>query len=137
MWKTDLAGFRFYLHIIPAKAIIMRISISKTAPSTEAMVDALKREFDGNYSFELFGVGREKTIMARHSEFHGVQITTYQNEIDIQATPPSLASGYFLAFLEVTGIGALVAMLFGYWGLRSSYRKLEKEIAAFLKRKYG
>ncbi|MDQ3394599.1 MAG: hypothetical protein M3512_10885 [Bacteroidota bacterium] len=107
----------------------------KKAPSNEELVETLKREFSNDYSYKLFGLGK-KSIIVRKSAFLGAQVSVQENEISIQGSPPSFGTG-FLATLAMTEAAIVVFPLFLFTGASpSKFRKLEKEIASFLKNKY-
>jgi len=111
----------------------MKVSISKTAPSAKELTEVLKQEFSARYSYELFGLGEEKSIIVQKSAFVGAQISKRQNEFDILITPPSIASGYLLAGVSfVPGLDLVLG-----WALRPQFLKLEREIAGFLNQRYN
>lgn len=111
----------------------MKVSVSKTAPSGKELAEILNREFSSRYSYELFGLGDEKSVIVQKSAFVGAQISKRQNEFDILITPPTIASGYLLAGVSfVPGLDIILS-----WALRPQFQKLEKEIAVFLNLKYN
>ena len=63
----------------------MRISTSKMLPTTNELLEDLKREFPNQYSYSLFGKGKEKSIIVRKSKFNGVEISKVGNEIATDA----------------------------------------------------
>lgn len=113
----------------------MRISTSKTLPSTKELIEILKQELPGPYSYKLFGLGREKTIMVTKSSSVGAQISIRENEITIQGTPPPPVA-YFVSFLGWTELAFLLLFFIGL-STPSKLKELEKEIAIFLKNKYN
>jgi hypothetical protein len=102
----------------------------KKAPSCEEILRNLKREFSNTYAYDLFGLGSEKSIIVRKSPFVGVQISKRGNGFSIQAMMPLSVTNWFLSlFLSLYASGAMVM-----W--TSPYKKLENEIALFLKNRY-
>jgi hypothetical protein len=111
----------------------MKVSVSKTAPSGKELAEILNREFSNRYSYELFGLGDEKSVIVQKSAFVGVQISKRQNEFDILITPPSITSGYLLVGVSfVPGLDLVLG-----WALRPQFLKLEREIAGFLNQRYN
>lgn len=113
----------------------MRISTLKKLPSTVELIGILKQELPQNYSYKLFGLGKEKTIIVTKSSSVGAQISIRGNEITIQGTPPPPVA-YFVSFLGWTEFAALLLFFMG-WSTRSKLIELEKELAIFLKNKYS
>jgi hypothetical protein len=114
----------------------MRISTTKTPPPAKDLMEILKREFSGRYSYTLFGLG-EKSVIVGKSTFVGAQISVKGNEITIQATPPSVWAG-LLSFIGLTELGfVLIFFVVKYWALPTDWKGLEKEIGLFLKHKYS
>lgn len=99
----------------------------KVSPSHEGLTGNLKQEFSKEYSYGLFGLGSEKSVFVRKSAFVGAQITKKENGLAIQSCFPLTVINWF--FSLVLSLYASGAMLM--W--TSSYKKLEKEIALFLK----
>lgn len=112
----------------------MKISTSKNLPSAAELITILKQEFSERYSYKLFGLGREKTILVGESTFIGAQISMGENEMTIQGAPPSLPAAYFVSFLGMT---ELAFLLLAFLGSASKMKALEKDIAIFLKAKYN
>ena len=110
----------------------MKILTSIMTPPPHELVGVLQREFSNHYSYKLFGLGAEKSIIISKSTFVGAQISKRENEITIEGTIPSITTGYFILFLGLIGPDALLALLYGSQG-----RKLIKEIGVFLKKKYN
>ena len=103
-----------------------------SSPSNQELLAALERNFPKAYSYKEFGLGK-KSVLVRKSAFLGAQITVKENEITIQGSPPSFGSGV-LATLAMTEAAIFVAPLFLFTGATpSKFRKLEMEIASFLK----
>jgi hypothetical protein len=113
----------------------MRISTLKTLPSSAELIGILKQELPGNYSYELYGLGKEKTILVTKSSSVGAQISLRGNEITIQGTPPPPLA-YFVSFLGWNEFAVLLLFFMG-WSTRSKLAELEKELAIFLKNKYN
>jgi hypothetical protein len=115
----------------------MQIVTSKTLPSIPELVEVLKQEFSNDYSYKLFGVG-QKSIMVGKSALVGAQISIRENEMVIQATPPSIIGG-IVAALGGTELGVFLLPIFFRKGmlLPSQRSEVEKEIGIFLKQKYN
>ena len=103
----------------------------KGAPSYEELIGNLKRELSNKYAYDLFGLGSEKSIIVRKSPFVGAQISKRENGFSIQALMPLSVTNWFLSlFLSLYASGAMFM-----W--TSPYKKLENEIALFLKNRYN
>lgn len=114
----------------------MRISTSMALPVINELAEVLKNEFSSQHQYKLFGLG-DKSLMVRESTFVGVQISLNQDSITVQGAPPTLAGGIFsgLVTTELAVVILPVFMLFGATPLK--FKKLEREIAAFLHKKYN
>jgi hypothetical protein len=110
----------------------MRIIATKPLPDNGQLKEVLKNEFSRNYSCELFGLNGQKTILIGKSAFVGAQVSVKEREITIQATPPSVFTGNFLFFFSLIGADTILGLLF-----RSQLRKIEMDVAGFLKTKFG
>lgn len=108
----------------------MKIITSKMTPSTKEMAGILKREFSDRYSYKLFGLSNDKSIIVWKSTFVGTQISKRENEITIEGIYPSITTSYFSVLTNII-LGGGIPLF------HSSWRKLEKEIGAFLKQKYN
>ena len=108
----------------------MKILASKALPSANDLVDILKTEFSDKYSYELFGLGPNKSILMKKTFFVGAQISINGNNISIDGIPPSVSASFISIVLQV------FANLFIVFALMP-YRKLEKEIATFLNNRYN
>lgn len=105
----------------------MIISTSKKIPIPQELSQVLKEEFSDRYSYTIFGLGSEKSVIVRKSTLVGVQITPRKNETMVDGTFPSVATAFFSTLI----CGG------GYWTpLYYSWLDFEKEISLFLKRKY-
>lgn len=113
----------------------MKISTSKNLPSAAELIAILKQEFSERYSFKLFGLGKEKTILVGESTFIGAQISIGENEMTIQGATPSLPAA-FISFLAITEFAFLLLAFLGL-SSGSKMRTLEKKIAIFLKARYN
>lgn len=109
----------------------MRTLTIKKSPSTDELVEALQKGLPNDFSYALFGLGREKSIVIRKSFFVGAQVSKRGNDISIEGMSPSRAS-WLLAFLDMLISDRLVSAVF----FGSAWEKLEKEIAVILKREY-
>jgi hypothetical protein len=110
----------------------MRLTATKPLPDNNELIETFKREFSSDYSYELFGLDGQKTILIGKSPFIGAQVSMRQNEITIQATPPSVVTGNFLFFFSLVGIDVVLGVLFG-----TKLKRIEKEVTDFLKSKFG
>lgn len=108
----------------------MKVVTSKALPSTQELAEIIQKEFSGRYTCKLFGLGQHKTIMVRQSPFSGAQISLRANEITIQGVPSQV-----LAVISLTELAAVLIFCLD-WVLNAPWKKLEKEIAVFLHRKY-
>jgi len=115
----------------------MRIKLSKQLPATDELMNILKREFSNRYSFKMFGLGKQSILVGK-SSLIGAQVSIRQNEVSIDASPPS----FFGSVLQLIGITELAVFLLPFLfveGLSSpsKYRVLEKDIGTFLVHKYS
>lgn len=108
----------------------MRVYASKTLPSAQELAEILKQEFSTHCSYELFGIGKEKSIIVQKSTFVGVQISKSDNELTIVEMCPFIAS-WLLSIL--TQCAANLFMLF----FPAPYKKLEREVSSFLQQRYN
>ena len=107
----------------------MKVIVSKPPPSNNELIEILKQEFSDQYTYKLFGIGKEKSIIVQKSTFVGAQISQTGKEFLIDGTPPSVTASLTALLLQV-----LVNLYILFQP--SPYRELEKEIAVFLKHKY-
>jgi hypothetical protein len=114
----------------------MKIQTSKNLPAAAELIEILKQEFSDGYSYTLFGLGKHKTVLVGESTFIGAQISIGENEMTIQGAPPSLPAAYFVSFFAIT---EFAFFLFAWLGLSSGskMRRLEKDLAVFLKNKFN
>ncbi len=108
----------------------MKIKTIKALPSSKELMEALQKEFPEKYSFKLFGIGDEKSIIVHKSFFIGAQISKNGNEITIDGISPSALSSLITILLQQL---ANLFILFN----PSRYKKVEKELAAFLYNRYN
>jgi len=108
----------------------MKLITLKTLPSTNDLIEVLKREFSDQYTYKIFGLGSEKSIIVQKSFFIGAQISKRDNEFTIDGIQPSISSTLIALTLQVL---ANLYILFS----PSPYKKFEKEIGLFLKTKYS
>ena len=109
----------------------MRIFTLQTTPSTQELAKTLKQEFSDQYSYDLFGLDKEKSIIVSKSIFVGVQISKKNNEITLQGMPASVPT-WLLYLADIITTGGIVSLIF-----RSSWIKFENEIRSFLMKKYN
>jgi hypothetical protein len=110
----------------------MKILTSKTPSSTAELSEVLQREYSRDYSFSFFGLGKEKSIIVRKSFFVGAQISRRGNEITIEALPPIMTIPGLSFLLELVGTSNILRSVYG-----ASWKELEINMSAFLKRKYS
>jgi hypothetical protein len=110
----------------------MRIIATRPVPAYAEMIELLKKEFSNSYGYQLFGLDGQKSILVGKSAFVGAQISVKDNEITIQASPPSVVTGNFLFFFSLIGVDTVLGLLFS-----SQLKQIEIEVAAFLKRKFS
>ncbi|WP_276371197.1 hypothetical protein [Chryseolinea sp. H1M3-3] len=113
----------------------MRISTKEIPPPTNDLIKILKQELPAAYSCELYGLGKNKSIIVSKSNSVGAQISIHENEITIQGAPPP-PFAYFMPFMVWTELAILLPFFVGVSTV-SKLKELEKEIAVFLKNKYG
>lgn len=109
----------------------MIISTSRNIPQVQQLCQVLKQEFSDQYSYRVFGLGSEKSIIIEESDLVGVQLTSRGTEISIDGTFPSVEISVFYSFFF------FILGLFLPWHVERSWRNLEKELAVFLKKKYA
>ena len=105
----------------------MIISTTKPLPSNLQLAEIFSQEFSKTYKYKAFGLHGENSIIVGKSRFVGVQISKADKEFMIQGTPPTLAGGILSLLLSVIGMGYFPSEL----------KKLEKEVASFLGRKFN
>lgn len=108
----------------------MRISASKNLPPAQQLLTLMEQEFSPDYSFKIYGLGEERTIIVRKSFFVGAQITKNGNEVIIEGTPPSAVASLFSILLQQL---ANLFLLFS----PSRYKKLERELGFFIHRQFN
>lgn len=108
----------------------MKIITSKEIPSSKELLQILKEEFRNEYSYELYGIGGEKSIIVRKSFFVGAQISKGRNEITVDGIAPSALASLISILLQLL---ANLYILF----TPSKYKKLEKELSVFLNNKFN
>lgn len=116
----------------------MKISIASTHPPTDELVHVLNDAFGRRYSFRLFGLGKEKTIMARKSALVGLQLSFDDKQASFERTAPTIASSA-LSFMMLTELAVLLILplLVIFEGFtKDPYKEMAKEIGLFLKQKY-
>ena len=113
----------------------MRISTQQPPPNTASLISILKQELPSHYSCTLYGLGKDKSIIVSKSSSVGAQISIRDNEITIQGTPPPPVA-YFVSFLGWTEFAFLLLAFVGL-STKSKLEEFEKELAIFLKKKYG
>lgn len=117
----------------------MKISIAGQLPPPDQLSNALNNAFAPRYTFRTFGLGKNKSVMARKSTFVGLQLSVVGNEIDLQPTAPTIA-GSALSFMMLTELVAILIIptLFIFKGFtKDPYKEMAREIGLFLKAEYG
>ena len=110
----------------------MKVITLHAPPSTTELAKVLQKEFSDHCSYRFFGLGKKKSLIIQKSSFVGAQVSVQDAQVTIQGMHPSLM-GNFMHFIDglVTG-GILLELPFF-----SKWKKFEKEVAVFLKHKYG
>jgi hypothetical protein len=117
----------------------MKIIINGTFPPPTELVQILNDAFQPGYSFRQFGLGKNKTIMARKSSLVGIQLSVVGNQIDFQPTAPTI-TGPVLSFIMLTELVPLIMiplLVISDFFRKDPYKEMAKEIGFFLKKKYG
>jgi hypothetical protein len=96
-------------------------------PSNEEIAQTLEQEFSSKYSYSFFGLGNNKTVIVRKSEFVGAQISKNGNQITVHAHSPNI----LLSLLDVFYSGIISA------ASHSSLKKLEADLVVFFKNRYA
>ena len=112
----------------------MTISTIKPLPTTNELLEILKHELPDNYTCELYGLGREKSIIVSKSSSVAAQISVRGNEVTIQGTPPPPLA-YFFSFVWWNEFVVLF-LLFSGLSIKSRLKDFEKEVAVLLKGRY-
>lgn len=107
----------------------MIVPATRTTPKPKELIRVLKQDFSDQYSYKLFGLGPQPTVIVSKSWFTGAQITIQKDEIRVEETVPSVVIA-FLSTLLMYALGFGVP--YGSWR-----EKLQKQLAIFLKRKYN
>ena len=107
----------------------MKVIVSKPPPPNNELIKTLKQEFSDQYTYKLFGIGKEKSVIVQKSTFVGAQISKTGNEFSIDGIHPSVTASLTALLLQVL---ANLFILFQ----PSPFRELERKIAVFLKHKY-
>lgn len=106
----------------------------KAAPPTKELIEVFKRDFSKEYAYKLFGLGKNKSIIVRKSPFVGVQVSKEGDNISIQRVLPSVKTTT-LGFFDFVFLDGALDFFFG-WHYAPKSKKVEKEIAGFIKDKY-
>lgn len=104
----------------------MIVQATRELPNFNDLLQELKNEFSGQYTFKIFGLGSQKSILVRKSAWIGVQITIYGNEINIDGSFPNIIISSLMTLLSQSTIAPV-----------NKWFKLEMKITDFLKRKYN
>lgn len=110
----------------------MKTFTLKSCPSTEDLVGILRREFSNQYAYQLFGIGKEKSIIVKQSTFVGAQISKIENDITVGSVPPSIPTSLIYGLDTLVTGGAVMKAIF-----HTPWVKLERDIIAFLRQKYN
>lgn len=105
----------------------MKVFTIAQDPSSEEIAQTLEQDFSSKYSYSFFGVGKNRTVVARKSEFVGAQISKSGNQITVHAMSPNLLLSFLDSFfMNVIGLA-----------FHSPLKKLETDLVTFLKKKYS
>jgi hypothetical protein len=107
----------------------MKVFTINQNPSSEEIAQTLEEEFSSKYSYSFFGLGRDRSVVVRKSEFVGAEVSKIGNEITVHAMTPNLLLSFLDPFL--TGLNVLGALNY------APLKKLEAELVVFLKEKYA
>lgn len=116
----------------------MKISIASNHPPADELLQVLNDTFGPRYSFRLFGLGKEKTIMARKSALVGLQLSFTDKQANFQRTTPTIA-GSALSFMMLTEFAVLLILpllIISEGFTKDPYKEMAKEIGFFLKEKF-
>lgn len=114
------------------------MSITGPLPPTAELVHVLNNAFLPQYSFRTFGLGKNKTIMARKSSMVGLQLSFVGNQIDFQPTAPTI-TGSVLSVMMLTELASIIMipiLVISDFFRKNPYKEMAKEIGSFLKEKY-
>ena len=107
----------------------MIVPITSNAPNAQDLIRILEVEFSGQYSYKIFGLGSQPTVIVSKSWFSGAQITIQKDGINLEEVVPSvplaLLSSFFMYFIGF-------AVPFGSWK-----EKLSKRLGNFLSQKFN
>jgi len=107
----------------------MKVFTIEQDPSIEEIAQTIKQEFSSAFSYSFFGLGKNRSIVVRKSEFVGAQVSKSGNQITVYATSPNLLLSFLDPFL--TGLN-IVGTLF-----HAPLKKIEEDLVIFLKKKYS
>ena len=107
----------------------MKVFTIEQNPSSEQIAAILEKEFSSQYSYSLFGLGKNKSIVVRKSEFVGAEISVSGNQITVHAMSPNLLFSFLDPFL--TGMNVIGSVF------KNPLKKLESDLVSFLKSKYS
>jgi len=106
----------------------MKVFTVEQNPSPEQIVAMLEKEFSSKYSYTFFGLGKNRSIVVRKSEFVGAEISISGNQITVHAMSPNLLFSFLDPFL--TGMNVIGSVF------KSPLKKLEADLVSFLKSRY-
>lgn len=104
----------------------MIVQATRELPILSDLLQELKNEFSDQYTFKIFGLGSQRSILVRKSAWIGVQITIRNRGFFIDGSFPNLLASSFMTLLSQSTIAPV-----------NKWVELEKKIADFLKRKYS
>jgi len=107
----------------------MKVITINQDPSPEQIAGVLEQEFSSKYSYRFFGLGNNRSIVVRKSEFVGAQISKSGNQITVHAMSPNLLLSFLDPFL--TGINVIGSVF------KHPLKDLETDLVTFLKNKYA
>ncbi|MDQ6481084.1 hypothetical protein [Dyadobacter sp. LHD-138] len=105
----------------------MKVFTIAQEPSTEEIAKTIEQHFSSKFSYSFFGVGKNRSVVVRKSEFVGAQISKSGNQITVHAMSPNL----LLSFLDSFFMNVI------YFAFHSPLKKLEADLVTFLKSRYS
>lgn len=103
----------------------MIVQAKQELPNSNKLIQELKKEFSAPYSFKIFNLGSQDSILVRKSAWVAAQITIRGNEIRIDGSFPNIITSSLMTLLSQSTIAPV-----------DKWVELEKKIASFFSRKY-
>ena len=73
----------------------MIVPATRTTPKPKELIRVLKQDFSDQYSYKLFGLGPQPTVIVSKSWFTGAQITIQKDEIRVERFHRTCGNFYF------------------------------------------